>query len=186
MRRIKLKLLTIAVVAFFLTLVTQGTLAYYTTVGKATNVITSGGIDMRIHETGFGGVALPSDGVYLIPGDVVTKEVKIESLSAEPFYLRVKMVYGINSDTLPADDCFKLNINPEHWTYRDGWYYYNDVVEAGEMTPRVFSEVKIVGEKVDNGYIGKTLTLTVLAQAVQSKNNPLTDGKTYTAVGWPE
>jgi len=29
------------------------------------------------------------------------------------------------------------------------------------------------------------LTLTVNVQAVQSENNPITDGKTYTASGWP-
>lgn len=186
MKRIKLKLLTIAVVAMFLTFITESTLAFYTTVGISTNVITSGGIDMKIHETGFGGVEFPSEGVYVIPGDVVTKEVRVESLSKEPFYLRVRILYGINSYILPSEECFKLAINTEHWTYHDGWYYYNDVVEEGEMTPYVFSEVEIVGAKVDNSYIGKTLTLTVDAEAVQSKNNPITDGKTYTATGWPK
>ena len=186
MSRIKLKFLSIAIVSLFLTLMTQGTLAYYTTLGKSTSVITSGGIEMKIHETGFGGVEFPVDGVYVIPGDVVTKEVKIESLCKEPFYLRVRVLYGIDSQVLPSEECFKLSINHEFWSYHDGWYYYNDVVEEGEMTPCVFSEVEIVGAKVDNSYIGKTLTLTVDAEAVQSKNNPITDGKTYTATGWPK
>lgn len=186
MSRIKLKLLSIAVVALFLTFITQGTLAYYTTIGKATNVITSGGIEMRIHETGFGGVEFPTEGVYVIPGDVVTKEVKVESLCKEPFYLRVKIIYGIDSIVLPSEECFKLSINTEHWEYHDGWYYYKDVVDEGEITPYVFSEVEIVGEKVNNHYIGKTLTLTVDAQAVQAKNNPITEGRTYTASGWPK
>ena len=50
----------------------------------------------------------------------------------------------------------------------------------------MFSHVEIVGDKVDNRYIGKTLTLTVVAHAVQSENNPITDGLTYTAAGWPK
>ena len=186
MRKIKLKLLAIAVVAVFLTLITESTLAFYTTVGKATNVITSGGVEMRIVETGFGGVEFPKEGIYILPGDVVTKEVKVESLSTEPFYLRVKILYGVNSDVLPSDECFKLNINTDYWTYYDGWYYYNDEVESGETTPYVFSQVEIVGSAVGSEYIGKTLTLTVDAQAVQSKNNPIIDSKTYTAVGWPK
>ena len=49
----------------------------------------------------------------------------------------------------------------------------------------MFSHVEIVGSKVDNSYIGKTLTLTVKAQAVQSENNPLTGTDTFTASGWP-
>ena len=59
-------------------------------------------------------------------------------------------------------------------------------MEPGETTPQVFSHVEIVGDKVDNRYIGKTLTLTVVAQAVQSENNPITGGETYTASGWPK
>jgi hypothetical protein len=125
------------------------------------------------------------DGMYILPGDVVSKEVRIESDCEHPFYLRVKMVYAVNSETLSADDCFKLNVNKEYWEYHDGWYYYKDIVEPGETTPYVFSHVEVVRAKVDNRYIGKTLTLTVNAQAVQSENNPIADGKAYTALGWP-
>ena len=78
-----------------------------------------------------------------------------------------------------------MNINEEHWKLYDGWYYYKGVVEPYEMSPDVFSHVEMVGAKIDNSYIGKTLTLTVEAQAVQSENNPITDGDTFTAFGWP-
>ena len=183
--KIKLKLTTIALIAIVLTFISQGTLAYYSTVGKATNVVTSGNIQFIIHEKTDAGTEFPKEGVYIIPGDVVSKRVSIESDCEHPFYLRVKIVYGINSQELSADDCFKLNINEEHWELHDGWYYYTGIVAPHETTPDVFSHVEIVGSKVDNSYLGKTLTLTVKAQAVQSENNPLTDGKTYTASGWP-
>ena len=52
-------------------------------------------------------------------------------------------------------------------------------------TPDVFTTVEIVGSKVDNAFLGKTLTLTVKAQAVQSKNNPVNGTDTYLASGWP-
>ena len=45
--------------------------------------------------------------------------------------------------------------------------------------------LKELGEQVDNRYLGKTLSLTVTAQAVQSQNNPIADGLIYTAAGWP-
>ena len=182
--RRKMGLLALAVIV--LSLFGYSTLAYYTTVGTATNVVTSGGLQFKIHETTDQGTPFPDAGVYVIPGDVVSKKVTIESDCAHPFYLRVKMVYGVDSQELSAEDCFKLNINEDYWQYHDGWYYYCQAVQPGETTPAVFSHVEIVGNKVDNRYIGKVLTLTVDAQAVQSENNPLTDGNIYTASAWPQ
>jgi hypothetical protein len=155
-------------------------------VGTATNVVTSGNIRFLIHEKTDQGTEFPEEGVCIVPGDVVSKKVTIESDCGHPFYLRVKMVYGIDSTELTAEDCFKLNINEEYWELHDGWYYYKGIVEPGDMTPHIFSHVEIVGSKVDNSYLGKTLKLTVKAQAVQSENNPIKDGNTYTASGWPK
>lgn len=184
-RKIKIKFAVVALVAIAITFLSQGTLAYYSTVGKATNVVTSGNIQLIIHEKTDAGTEFPKEGVYIVPGDIVSKKVSIENDCEHPFYLRVKMVYGVNSEELTAEECFKLNINEEYWELHDGWYYYKTIVEPGETTPDVFSHVEMVGAKIDNSYIGKTLTLTVDAQAVQSENNPITDGKVYTASGWP-
>ncbi len=185
MGKSKLKIWMITLVALLVTMMGQPTLAYYSAVGTATNVVTSGNIQFIIHEMTDQGTEFPKEGVYVIPGDVVSKKVSIESDCEHPFYLRVKLVYGIDSQTLTAEDCFKLNINGEYWELHDGWYYYKNIVNPGETTPNVFSHVEIVGSKVDNGYIGKTLQLTVNAQAVQSENNPITDGNVSTAAGWP-
>lgn len=186
MGKLKLRLTAIALIALIITLLTQGSLAYYTTVGKATNVVTSGNIQFIIHEKTDSGEDFPVDGVYVIPGDVVSKRVTVESDCEHPFYLRVKIVYGINSVELPADDCFKLNINEEYWQlHTDGWYYYKGVVEPGQTTPYVFSHVEIVGSQVSTEYIGKTLTLSVVAHAVQSENNPVEGTDTFNAFGWP-
>lgn len=185
MERIKLKFLAISLVAIVLTFSTQGTLAYYTTVGKATNVVTSGNVKLKIHERTDQGTAFPEEGVYILPGDIVSKEVSVENICKHPFYLRVKVVYGVNSEELSTEDCFKLNINEENWQYHEGWYYYKGIVEPGQTTPNVFSHVEIVGSKVDNSYIGKTLTLTVVAHAVQSENNPVNGTNTFEASGWP-
>lgn len=184
--KIKIKIFAVAFVAILMTFVSQATLTYYSTVGKATNVVTSGNIRFIIHEMTDQGKEFPKEGVYIIPGDIVSKEVSIESDCEHPFYLRVKMVYGVDSRILSAEDCFKLNINEEHWELHDGWYYYKGIVNPGETTPDVFSHVEIVGSKVHNSYIGKTLTLTVKAQAVQSENNPVVNGAAYTASGWPK
>ena len=184
--KIKLKTATIALIAVILTFFSQGTLAYYSTVGKATNVVTSGNIQFIIHEKTDAGTDFPKEGVYIVPGDIVSKRVSIESDCEHPFYLRVKIVYGVDSKELSAEDCFKLNINEEFWEQHDGWYYYKGIVNPGETTPNVFSHVEIVGATVDNRDIGKTLQLTVIAQAVQSENNPIDGDDTFTASGWPK
>lgn len=186
MGKMKVRLFAISVMAIVFIFSTPSTLAYYSTVGKATNVVTSGDIQFMIHETTDQGTEFPRDGVYIVPGDVVSKEVSIENICNHPFYLRVKPVYGIDFQELSAKDCFKLNVNEEEWQFTDGWYYYKGIVEPGERTPNVFSKVEIVGNKVDNAYLGKTLSLTVVAHAVQSENNPIEGTDTFTASGWPE
>ena len=183
--KLKLRLTAIAFVAIVLTFFTQGTLAYYSTVGKAINVVTSGDIRFAIHERTDQGTEFPQEGVYIIPGDIVSKEVSVENLCDHPFYLRVKVVYGVDSKELSAEDCFKLNIDENNWQYKDGWYYYKGIVTPGQTTPNVFSKVEIVGNKMDNSYLGKTLSLSVVAHAVQSENNPVNGNQTYTASGWP-
>ncbi|MBP3706398.1 MAG: hypothetical protein J6J13_04010 [Clostridia bacterium] len=182
---IKIKFVSIALVAIIMTFITQSTLSYYTTVGKATNVVTSGNIRFMINERTDSGTEFPKEGVYIMPGDIVSKQVSITSDCSHPFYLRVKLVYGINSSELPYEDCFKLNIDENNWQLHDGWYYYKGIVNPFDSTPNVFSHVEIVGSKVDNSYIGKTLTLTVKADAVQSENNPVEGTDTYKALGWP-
>lgn len=183
--RVKLRIIAISIIVIAITLYSQESLAYYSTVGQATNVVTSGNIQFVIHEKTDQGTDFPASGVTVIPGDIVSKEVTIENICTHPFYLRVKIVYGINQQTLPFEECMKLNINDADWEYKDGWYYYKGVVEPGTTTPHVFSKVEIVGNKVDNQYVGKTLTLTVVAHAVQSENNPISGTNTYEASGWP-
>ena len=185
LRKIKLRFLTIGLAALLVCLLTQPALAFYTTFGTATNVVTSGNITLQINEMTDQGQAFPEDGVFVIPGDIVSKVVTVENICEHPFYLRVKPVYGMDSQELPYEDCFKLNINAENWKLHDGWYYYTGILQPGEETPHVFSHVEIVGGQVDNSYIGKTLQLTVLAQAVQSQNNPIHNNDTTTAQGWP-
>ena len=181
----KLKIAVVALAAALFAFIGQSTTAYYQTVGKATNVVTTGNIQFIIHEMTDQGTAFPQEGVYILPGDIVSKKVSIENDCAHPFYLRVKLVYGTNAHNLTAEDCLKLNINSENWQLHEGWYYYKDIVNPGETTANVFSHVEIVGSKVDTSHIGKILTLTVNAQAVQSENNPVEGGNIHTASGWP-
>ncbi len=177
------KLLLIALAAILVTVLTQPTLAFYTTVGTATNVVTSGNIQLKIHEKTASGEDFPAEGVYVIPGDIVSKQVSVENISTHPFYLRVKLVGGATNEALTPDDCMKLDLNTQNWTEKDGYYYYNQILQPGEITPALFTQVEIVGSKVDQTHIGSTLRLTVNAYAVQSENNPAE--YPWSASGWP-
>lgn len=177
------RLLLIALAAILITVLTQPTLAYYTTIGKATNVVTSGDIQLQIHEKTADGSDFPEEGVYVIPGDIVSKQVSVENVCGHPFYLRVKLVSGSTNEALSAEDCLKMDIDTANWTYLDGYYYYNHILQPGETTPALFTQVEIVGSKVDQNHIGSTLSLTVNAYAVQSENNPAEHP--WDASGWP-
>jgi len=179
----KARLLLVALAAILATVLTQPTLAYYTTIGLATNVVTSGEIKLMIHEKTADGSDFPAEGVYIIPGDIVSKQVSIENVCDHPFYLRVRLISGSDNQALSAEDCLKMDINTTDWTWMDGYYYYNHILQPGEFTPALFTEVEIVGSKVDQTYVGSTLNLTVRAFAVQSEHN--TADFPWDAQGWP-
>ena len=181
--RAKSKLLLVALAAFFITLLTQPSLAYYTTIGIATNVVTSGNIQLMIHEKTADGSAFPQEGIYVIPGDIVSKQVSVENICEHPFYLRVKLVSSSTDAELNPEECLDLNIDTVNWTCEDGFYYYNRILAPGEITNPLFTEVEIVGSQVNQTNIGSTLSLTVKAYAVQSENNPAS--APWMASGWP-
>ena len=177
------KLLLIALAAILFIAFTQPSLAYYTTIGRATNVVTSGEIQLMIHEKTADGSNFPTEGVYIIPGDIVSKQVSVENICGHPFYLRVKLVSSATNTALNPEDCMKLDIDTKNWTYVDGFYYYNRILRPGEVTRPLLTEVEIVGSQVDTSHIGSTLSLTVNAYAVQSENNPARHP--WMASGWP-
>ena len=181
--RAKGRLLIIALAAILLTVLTQPTLAYYTTIGKAPNVVTSGDIQLVIHEKTADGSNFPAEGVYIMPGDIVSKQVSVENVCGHPFYLRVKLVSFSTNQTLSAEDCLKMNIDTANWTLVDGYYYFNRILRPGETTPTLFTQVEIVGGQVDQSHVGSTLSLTINAYAVQSENNPAEHP--WDASGWP-
>lgn len=181
--RIKERFLLISLCAILATLLTQPSLAYYTSVGRASNVITSGNLRLQIHEKTADGSDFPREGVYVIPGDVVSKRVSVENICAHPFYLRVKLVSQTDHQVLSAQDCLKMDIDTQHWILQNGYYYYSEILQPGETTMPVFTNVEIVGSKVDQSFAGTTLNLTVKASAVQSENNPAQH--TWEAKGWP-
>ena len=177
----KRKLLITFGIAAVLAILSTGTLAFVTVDQPIENVVTAGSVKVEIHEKMANGEDFPKDGVNVLPGDTVSKIATFENVGTHPMYLRVKLTKGVNDESLSAEDCLIMDINTKDWTYKDGYYYYNTVLESGKVTPALMTEVHIDGWAVDNAYLGKKFTLDVTAEAVQSEYNGAT---VWEATGW--
>ena len=181
MRRKKLLITLIALAASLVTLLTQPSIAYYSTLSKATNIVTSGDIQCRIIEK-MGDGEFPAEGVYVMPGSIISKKVSVANTGGHPFWLRVKLKNAVDNSTLSAD-ILELDINTSDWIDGgDGYYYYRKTVEPGEETEKLFTQVKVAGS-ADNRYLGQKVMLTVAAYAVQSEHNDVLTP--LEVVGWP-
>ena len=68
--------------------------------------------------------------------------------------------------------------------YRDGWYYYKQILTPHETTNALMTQVIFQDiDSITQTYPGSQFDLDVDAQAVQSENNT-TD--VLSATGWPE
>ena len=188
----KKKFIAGAVVAICLSLVTYGTLAYFTHEDTATNVITSGNIKIELQET-----AITEDGQVVefeqsqdrfnvMPAQSVSKIVKVQNTGDNDAYIRIAIDKAINlaegvEDT-PDTDLISMDFDYDNWTLKDGYYYYNKPLAPGETTEALFNNVKF-DPAMDNMYQNSTAIINVDAQATQVKNNG-TD--VFTAAGWPE
>lgn len=186
----KWKTLAVAMVIGCLACTSAGTLAYFTAEERAHNVITTGNIDIELvettNQTDEEGNPLPfenMDGV--MPGTEASKIVQVKNTGGNTAYVRVRvdkvieLVQGTEGEANP--ELITLNFNTEKWTQQDGYFYYNETLESGEMTEPLFTTVSFAGE-MDNLYQGSTVKVDVTAFAVQADNNGV---GALEANGWP-
>ncbi len=183
----KRRILIIALILCLIAVGATGTAAYFSAETKAHNVITSGGVDLEIHEWANDDKTeeFPDDGVdNVVPATSVTKIVEIENTGSAGAWIRISVVKAVQlaSGEAGDPDLLELDINTEDWTEQDGWYYYNNILQPGETTPALFTSVAFAPE-MDNSYQEATATIDIDAQAVQSDNNGTT---ALEATGWPE
>lgn len=164
-----------------------GTLAYFTDSEEVHNVITSGKIDIALHEWADEEHTkpFPTDGLTgVMPGDQVTKIVQVENICPYPAFIRVKVETRLHTSAGEAlPEAMGLDINTEDWLMAaDGYYYYTEALPGGETTAPLFTRV-MFNPAMDNRYQGCSAEIDVTAYAVQSRNN---GESPQTAAGWPE
>lgn len=185
----KRKLVAAAAIAACVAAVSMGTLSYFTASDVAHNVITSGLVDIEVREWADEARTqeFPEDGVdRVMPGTSVTKIVEAENVGTNAVWVRIRADKAIElaeGRTGEIDlSLLAMDIDTEHWTEQDGWYYYLAPLEAGETTVPLFTSVTFAAD-MGNTYQGCTATVDVTVQAVQTANNGTS---ALDAAGWPE
>lgn len=201
----KKKLLSLALMTVFVSLMALGTAAYFNAEGRATNVITTGAVNIKLVEKQmvqdangeWTEIDYPESTITgVMPGMPVSKipyVVPDEEKGTAPFYTRVKAVVEVerNGEIDPdGNQYISLNYDTDNWVQgEDGWWYYEGVVSEGKRVA-LFSEV-MFSPDMPNEYQDCKVEVEVFAQAVQAKNNEPKKGADglvdYTTVtGWPK
>lgn len=197
----KKKLFASAVIVIGLSLCVGSTWAYFTAEKTAHNVITSGGIGIEIIEKTKDSqgteLEFPQEGMKnIMPGSKISKIVSVLNSGEGTAWIRIKaepFIVSENGEELP------LKLEAEEGTVpvmaftagqdwvdgEDGFYYYEKPVAPGGKTTVFFDEVSF-SLQMGNAYQNSTASLTILAQAVQTANNPIpANGDVTDIPGWP-
>lgn len=188
----KKKLWILAVTAICLSILASSTYAYFTDIGTARNVITSGGIDIKVVEQQLVEDILqpyPDQPIRVMPATTVSKIVSVRNME-QTAWIRANYtitVYDAEGKELSIPDgelakVIVIEPNAVNWTLKDGWWYYNDPVQTEEMTEPLFAEVVFSGSNMDNQYQCCSVQIDVTAQGVQKANNGVS---ALEAAGWP-
>ena len=172
----------VTVIAAVIALTSGGTLAYFSASETAHNVITSGGVDVELHEWADEDRTKKFEDVTgVMPGDAVTKIVEVENTGASSAWVRIWIGADFTNEAL---DPGVLGIDTlDDWSQgADGWWYYGQKLAAGDTTTPLFEKVTFASG-MGNAYQGGEAVVSVYVQAVQSDNN---GGSALEADGWPE
>lgn len=182
----KRKVLVISIIVCLLAILAAGTLAFFTDYDTAYNVISTGMIDIAVHETTIDEqgkeIPFPEECISnIVPGMKVVKKVWVENLGTESVYVRINVERKLTPSELDPKYIHLEGVNNEDWTLVGDYYYYNSAVEPDEVTTLLFDTVRF-DKYMPNPYRKSKVEVIVKAEAVQVKNN----GETvFDAVGWP-
>ena len=190
----KSRIALIALAICCIALLSAGTMAYFTLQATAYNVITTGVLDITLHEKTEDPDdpdkpldELPDweDKFDVMPGAEVSKIAYVENTGNQDLYARVRVtqkIVGKDGKELPTD-ILHLIMDTQGWLTKeaDDWYYFETALLPGQTTPPLLKSVSF-DAKMDNKYQSATATVVVEVQAVQAKNN---SEDVLTAAGWP-
>ena len=149
--------------------------------------LAAGNVDIDLVEMmddGHGGQVTYTAPVSVVPAGSYSKIVTVKNSGDLPVYVRVKLEKIANDPTGLKDGWEKLiacNFNTSEWTYKDGYYYYNDVLGAGDTTEALFDRIAFAAS-MGNEFVGKAVSFKIISEATQSNGN---GSSAIDAQGWP-
>lgn len=167
------------------------TIAYKSREATAENVITSGNVTVELlltEKTSDGMEKESADALNVIPGTSSSRIARVKNIGASPAWVRVKADVSFTLDPefeqegTPDPGMVIFENTNGKWTYSEGYWYYNEVLQPGETTATLFEEVKFSPE-MGNLYQNAKAAITVDVFAAQSAHNGNT---ALEAAGWPE
>lgn len=226
-----------SVVLLMATVLVGGTCSWFTSKDELRNIFIIGGYfdgGIKIEEN-FPGSKYDEDGnaVYnnpVSPGDVITKEVSVQSTANYDQFVRAKVVkqfrdkngnivthykIGENGDisysNVPSEDYKELNLdnievifetfatdstNPGYnfgWYSKsnDGWYYYNQILEAegadyrNDITSKLIKSVKL-SPQLGSEYLNLRFDVQVIAESIQATSGAIKDENNGWGIDAPE
>ena len=187
--RKKKRFFACAILMIMVSLLCQTTFAYFTASVTVENTITTGGIDVELHQKTSDGKNVSNlDGI--MPGAAVSRIVTVEN-KQDDAYVRVKVdvtVYDkegkeMNLSEAELNKLLSIDYNTENWTKKDGLWYYNAPMTKGAVTEPLCTQILMAAESMTNEYQFITVSLSIQAQATQVANNGT---NSLDAAGWPE
>lgn len=166
-------------------------LAFRTVSVDTESIITFGNLALEIRETtldehGDEIPYVPEDDAALAKKSNASRIVRVENTGRQPMFVRVALeMRGKDRDggeIKEADALAEYALNEKDWTYDDGWYYYNALLEPGRETTELMTEVMFDIDRITQRYPGGNFDLDIRAQGVQSRNN---GDNALDALGWP-
>lgn len=151
-------------------------LALWKAADTAHNVLTLGSYQVKIEEQ-----YTQPGAVY--PGMSVDKRVHIKNDGSVDALVRVRLkkVFGtrtengvMEEDSLLDPELLLLSCNQNYWKEVDGYWYYTEVLKAGERTKEPLLESFRVSEKAGNAYKGKDAEIIVCMDSIQAEADALT------------
>ena len=165
------------------------TLAYFTDTDAKQNVFSIGKVSGTLTEDKSKDGTARDDGGRdykdFKPGDSLSKVpvVNVDS-SSLPAYVRIKISYDntLSSDLITAIES-GLDIQSGWTRGSDGYYYYNNIVQPGSSTEPIFTKV-IIPTEWGNEIAGKTFSMTLSADLIQSDNFTPTKDASGNITSW--
>jgi predicted ribosomally synthesized peptide with SipW-like signal peptide len=165
---------SIAFIVISVIIFSAQTVAYFSAEKTSNqNVIQSGNLQIEmieLKEEG-GTQVMYTNPVSIMPATSVSKIVSVRNSGNLPVYVRISVKTFINKEenTLPDQwrSYITCSFNTEHWTYSDGYYYYNFTLEPGCVTLPLFDSVSF-SPAMNNQFMNSEIKLEITTQATQA------------------